>query len=206
MIKTYTAKTLDEVLKQACSDLNCSQEELIYEVTLEKKGLFSKKVEIKAYCFQTVIDFVQNYLKMILTDMNLELVEVEMNVQDGRIKANLNTDHNPILIGKGGAILRAINVIVKNAVLNTFKKRYEVDVDINNYKASRYEKVEKMAIRFARNVQRSHVDMKLDPLPADERKVMHQAISQMNYVRTQSVGEGKNRCLTIIYDENKKVK
>ena len=63
-----------------------------------------------------------------------------------------------------------------------------------------------MAIRFARNVQRSHVDMKLDPLPADERKVMHQAISQMNYVRTQSVGEGKNRCLTIIYDENKKVK
>ena len=179
---------------------------MIYEVTLEKKGLFSKKVEIKAYCFQTVIDFVQNYLKTILTDMNLELVEVEMNVQDGRIKANLNTDHNPILIGKGGAILRAINVIVKNAVLNTFKKRYEVDVDINNYKASRYEKVEKMAIRFARNVQRSHVDMKLDPLPADERKVMHQAISQMNYVRTQSVGEGKNRCLTIIYDENKKVK
>lgn len=206
MIKTYTAKTLYEVLKQACSDLNCSQEELIYEVTLEKKGLFSKKVEIKAYCFQTVIDFVQNYLKTILTDMNLELVEVEMNMQDGRIKANLNTDHNPILIGKGGAILRAINVIVKNAVLNTFKKRYEVDVDINNYKASRYEKVEKMAIRFARNVQRSHVDMKLDPLPADERKVMHQAISQMNYVRTQSVGEGKNRCLTIIYDENKKVK
>ena len=132
MIKTYTAKTLDEVLKQACSDLNCSQEELIYEVTLEKKGLFSKKVEIKAYCFQTVIDFVQNYLKTILTDMNLELVEVEMNVQDGRIKANLNTDHNPILIGKGGAILRAINVIVKNAVLNTFKKRYEVDVDISS--------------------------------------------------------------------------
>lgn len=97
-------------------------------------------------------------------------------------------------------------MIVKAAVQNTFNKRYEIDVDINNYKLERYQKVEKMAKRFARSVQKSRIDMKLDPLPADERKVMHQVISHMNYVRTQSVGEGKNRCLTIIYDENKKVK
>ncbi len=206
MIKTYTGKNLDEALNQACGDLNCTQDELVYEVTFEKKTLFSKKVEIQAYCLNTVIEFVKNYLNKIFMDMDLSLVEIEMNYQDGRIKANLNTDHNPLFIGKAGTILRAINMIVKSAVQNTFKKRYEVDVDINNYKADRYAKVEKMAKRFARNVQKSHVDIKLDPLPADERKVMHQVISQMNYVRTQSVGEGKDRCLTIIYDENKVVK
>lgn len=206
MIKTYTGKTLEEAMNSACSDLNCVQSDLVYEVTFEKKGLFSKKVEIKAYCLNTVIEFVRNYLNTIFTDMELSLIEIEMSFENDRIKANLNTDHNPLFIGKAGAILRAINVIVKNAVQNTFKKRYEVDVDINHYKADRYEKVEKMAKRFAKSVQKSHVDMKLDPLPADERKVMHQVISQMNYVRTQSVGEGRDRCLTIIYDENKKVK
>lgn len=206
MIKTYTAKTLEDVLNIASDDLKCSKEELIYEVTFEKKSLFSKKVEIQAYCLNTVIEFVEKYLTTILNDMELGLVEVKMSMNDDRIKADVNTDHNPLLIGKAGVILRSINMIVKNAAQNTFKKRYEIDVDINHYKADRYEKVKKMAKRFARSVQKSHVDMKLDPLPADERKVMHQVIAEMNYVRTQSVGEGKNRCLTIIYDENKKVK
>lgn len=206
MIKTYTGKVLDDVLNQAATDLNCQVNELEYEITLEKKGLFSKKVEIKAFCLNTVIEYVKNYLETVLNDMNLELVEVTMGYENGRIRANINSSNNPLLIGRSGVILRSLNMIVKAAVQNTFNKRYEVDVDINDYKLDRYHKVEKMAKRFARSVQKSRIDMKLDPLPADERKVMHQVISQMNYVRTQSVGEGKNRCLTIIYDENKKIK
>lgn len=206
MIKTYTAKVLEDALNNAASDLNCQVSDLQYEVTLEKKGLFSKKVEIKAYCLNTVINYVKQYIETVLNDMNLELVEVTMEYTNGRIRANVNTSNNPLLIGRSGIILRSFNMIVKAAVQNTFNKRYEVDVDINNYKLERYQKVEKMAKRFARSVQKSRIDMKLDPLPADERKVMHQVISHMNYVRTQSVGEGKNRCLTIIYDENKKVK
>lgn len=206
MIKTYTAKVLEDALNNAASDLNCQVSDLQYEITLEKKGLFSKKVEIKAYCLNTVIDYVKQYIETVLNDMNLELVEVTMEYTNGRIRANVNTSNNPLLIGRSGIILRSFNMIVKAAVQNTFNKRYEVDVDINNYKLERYQKVEKMAKRFARSVQKSRIDMKLDPLPADERKVMHQVISHMNYVRTQSVGEGKNRCLTIIYDENKKVK
>lgn len=206
MIKTYSGKILDDVLVQASTDMGCSIEDVKYEIIFEKKTLFSKKIEIKAYCFNTVIEFTKNYLSTILNDMELSLVEIETTVENNRIKLNVNTDHNPILIGKAGAILRSINVIVKNAVMNTFKKRYDVDVDINHYKSDRYDKVEKMAKRFARSVQKSHIDMKLDPLPADERKVMHQVISEMNFVRTQSVGEGRNRCLTIIYDEKKKIK
>lgn len=206
MIKTYTAKVLEDALNNAASDLNCQVSDLQYEVILEKKGLFSKKVEIKAYCLNTVINYVKQYIETVLNDMNLELVEVTMEYTNGRIRANVNTSNNPLLIGRSGIILRSFNMIVKAAVQNTFNKRYEIDVDINNYKLERYQKVEKMAKRFARSVQKSRIDMKLDPLPADERKVMHQVISQMNYVRTQSVGEGKNRCLTIIYDENKKVK
>ena len=61
-----------------------------------------------------------------------------------------------------------------------------------------------MAMRLGRNVQRNRVDVKLDPMPGDERKVIHQTLANMNYVRTESTGEGKNRYLTIIYDPNKK--
>ena len=110
------------------------------------------------------------------------------------------------LIGKGGVILAAFNTLVKTAVSNTFKKRIELSVDINGYRQDRYKKVASMAHRLGRSVQKNRVDVKLDPMPGDERKVIHQALANMNYVRTESSGEGRNRFLTIIYDPNKKKK
>ena len=121
MIKTYTAKVLEDALNNAASDLNCQVSDLQYEVILEKKGLFSKKVEIKAYCLNTVINYVKQYIETVLNDMNLELVEVTMEYTNGRIRANVNTSNNPLLIGRSGIILRSFNMIVKAAVQNTFQ-------------------------------------------------------------------------------------
>lgn len=53
--------------------------------------------------------------------------------------------------------------------------------------------------RFGKKVQHSKINMKLDPLPADERKVIHQVIAEMPHLATQSHGEGKNRYLEIYY-------
>ena len=205
MIETYAGKTREEAIKNACEALGCSEGELIYEVTLEKKSLFSKRVEISAYCLNTVVEFVKGYITKVLTELDFT-VSIEYTMEEGRMKFNIDTDNNSMLIGKNGTILRSIVSVVRAAVQHNFKERYEIDVDVNNYKSERYDKVAKMAKRFARQVQRTRVDMKLDPMPADERKVMHQVISNINYVRTESVGEGKNRYMTIIYDANKKVK
>ena len=172
-MKTYTAKTVEDAVNKACLDLGVTVDQLNYEVTLETKGLFSKKAEISCWT-------------------------VEM-VQDGRIYCNINTSNNSILIGKAGVILRAINLIVKNAVSTTFKKRLEVSVDINGYKEERYKKVASMARRFGKTVLRTKADLKLDPMPADERKVMHQEIAKMDHLKTESKGEGKNRYMTISY-------
>ena len=57
-------------------------------------------------------------------------------------------------------------------------------------------KVASMARRFGKTVLRTKADLKLDPMPADERKVMHQEIAKMDHLKTESKGEGKNR----IYD------
>ena len=199
----YTAKTLDDALQQAANDMQVAKEEVIYTVVYEKKTLFTKRVEIEAYCMKTIQDFIVNYVQTILSDMGFEN-EVVTRYEEGRIYVDINSDNNSILIGKGGVILRAINTLVKTAVSNTYKRRVDLTVDINGYKQDRYKKVASMAMRLGRNVQRHRVDVKLDPMPGDERKVIHQTLANMNYVRTESTGEGKNRYLTIIYDPNKK--
>lgn len=197
-MKTYTAKTVEDAVNKACLDLGVTVDQLNYEVTLETKGLFSKKAEISCWTVEMVQEYIESFIRKILTDMEFE-VETISYVQDGRIYCNINTSNNSILIGKAGVILRAINLIVKNAVSTTFKKRLEVSVDINGYKEERYKKVASMARSFGKTVLRTKADLKLDPMPADERKVMHQEIAKMDHLKTESKGEGKNRYMTISY-------
>lgn len=197
-MKQYSAKTENEAVVLACQDLGVAIQDLTYRVTFEKKGLFSKKVEISCYTTPMVQEYIENYIQKIIKNMEFE-VETVSYVQDKRIYCNINSNNNSILIGKNGVILRALNFIVKNAVNTKFKKRIEISIDINGYKEDRYKKVASMAKRFGKTVLRTKIDMKLDPMPADERKVIHQVISEMAHLKTQSQGEGKNRHMIISY-------
>jgi len=198
-MKTYEAKTLEEVIQLACQDLGVTPDQLTYEIIEEKKGLFSKKVIIECYTQDIVREYLEEFVRKTLTNMEFE-VETISYIQNDRIYCNVNTNNNSILIGKNGVILRALNLIAKNAVNNTFKKRIELSIDINGYKESRYKKMASMAKRIGKQVLRSKVAVKLDPLPADERKVIHQVIADMDsHLKTESKGEGKNRFITISY-------
>ena len=198
-MKTYEGKTLDDVIQHACQDLGITPDELTYEIIEEKKGLFSKKVVIECYCQSMVQEYLENFVRKTLTNMEFQ-VETVSYTQDGRIYCNINTDNNSILIGKGGVILRAFNLIVRQAVQNEFKKRFEISLDINGYRETRYKKVSAMAKRLGKQVLKTKIAVKLDPLPADERKVVHQTIADFNKnLKTESQGEGKDRFTTISY-------
>ena len=198
-MKTYEGKTLDDVIQHACQDLGITPDELTYEIIEEKKGLFSKKVVIECYCESIVQEYLESFVRKTLTNMGFQ-VETVSYIQDGRIYCNINTDNNSILIGKGGVILRAFNLIARQAVQNEFKKRFEISLDINGYRETRYKKVSAMAKRLGKQVLRTKIAVKLDPLPADERKVVHQTIADFNkHLKTESQGEGKDRFTTISY-------
>lgn len=200
MLKRFTAKTVQDAINLACQDLGVTVEDLNYEVISETKTFFTKKAEIECYTIAMVQEYIENYVKRFISEMGFE-VETVSYLQDGRIYCNINTSNNSILIGKAGVILRAINFIVKNAVSITYKKRIELSVDINGYKEERYKKVASMARKLGKQVLRTKADIKLDPMPADERKVMHQELSKYEHVKTQSHGEGKNRHMVISYVE-----
>lgn len=197
-MKRYTAKTVQDAINLACQDLGVTIDELNYEVISETKSFFSKKAEIECYTTEMVQEYIENYIRRFISEMGFE-IETVSYLQDDRIYCNINTSNNSILIGKAGVILRAINFIVKNAVSTTFKKRIEVSVDINGYKEDRYKKVASMAKRFGKQVLRTKAEIKLDPMPADERKVMHQELSHFDHIKTESHGEGKNRHMVISY-------
>lgn len=198
MKKKYTGKTKEEALTNAANDLNVDISEIKYQVTNEINGLFKKRVDIECYTIDMVLEYAQSYIKKIINDLDFE-IEIAAFYQDGRIYLNINTSNNSILIGKNGIILRALNLVVRNSINNVYNEKIQLNLDINGYKENRYKKVTAMAKRFAKSVLRTKTTYKLDPLPADERRVIHQVISEYENLATESIGEGKNRYITIKY-------
>jgi spoIIIJ-associated protein len=203
-MKRYSGKTLDECLAQATKDLGVAAETLRYTKTEEKTGFLGMgtTVTIEVTGPEDIVAFVQNYLETYFKNIELDVNVMVKQEEDG-FSVMLDAENNAILIGKAGQTLQSINTVVRGAVNSHFKGKYNVLIDINNYKQDRYEKVKALADRIARSVLRSKTTATLDPLPNDERKVIHQYLSEMPHIRTVSIGEGNQRRLKIVYDKNK---
>ena len=101
--------------------------------------------------------------------------------------------------GRGGKTLQALNELTKLAVSNKFKRRYRILLDVGGYKEEKYDKVVSIAKREANRVLRSKVDAQLDPMTPDERRMVHNALSGMEHIKTESIGEGSDRAICIKY-------
>jgi spoIIIJ-associated protein len=203
-MKKYSGKNLDDVLSNVAREKGVNVEDLTYFVTEEKAGFlgFGSSVTAEVYALSDVREFLKDYLVRFFTTLEIE-VEVDVQQEKDTFQIMLNAENNAILIGKNGQTLTAMNTVVRSAVNSAFRRRFNVLIDINNYKVDRYDKVKMIAARVARTVQRTKISATLDPMPNDERKVVHQYLGEMKNIRTESEGEGINRRLRIHFDRNK---
>ena len=199
-MKTFVGKTQNDALALAAASLNVPVENIYVDSVSENKGLFGriKSVEVTCYTDAMVVEFVVDYLKKIIEKMGID-VELTPTFTDGLIRIKLSTNHNSILIGKDGETLQALNEVCRNAANATFKKRIRILLDINDYKKDKYSKLISIAKREAIKVSKTKVTASLSPMSADERRAIHNALVSFKNVRTVSVGEGKERHITIEY-------
>lgn len=200
-MKLYEAKTLEIALQEASEDYGVPVEEIIYEFVEEKKRLFRKTIVINVFEVSDIVEYLTNYLRSIIGAFDIE-AKVTPSLEGSLIRLEMDTNHNSILIGKNGRTLAAINQLVKLAATTRFKRRVRVLVDINDYKNQRYSKVISIAKRVAREVRKTKIDVTLDPMVADERRAVHNALSNYTNIATESVGERNDRRIVVKYVEN----
>ncbi len=201
-METYTGKNVQEALEKASNETGVAVKDLIYIDNGKTVGIFSKKVQIEVYDLSDVIRYAEDYLLNVTDALGIES-SVKSKLDDDVIRITLDSTHNPILIGKNGVTLQALNELTKLATNNHFHKRFRVLIDINGYKDNKYSKLERLARKTAKDVQRSKTTYTFDPMPADERRAIHNALNGWRNVRTESIGEGSHRQVQIIYVESK---
>lgn len=206
-VKVYTGKNLDDLLKSVAAEKGVAVEELTYTVKEEKAGFLGigGKVEAEVYCSKDIEAFLKAYLERFFENIEMQ-AEVTVENDDGFYRIQINAENNAVLIGKNGTALQSLNTIVKAAASSEFRKRVGVLIDINGYKQEKYHKVCALAMRVAKDVRRTKTDAILDPMPADERKAIHNHLADMDCITTESEGEGNHRRLKIVYTPDKKKK
>ena len=206
-VKVYAGKNLDDLLKSVAAEKGVAVEELTYTVKEEKAGFLGigGKVEAEVYCSKDIEAFLKAYLERFFENIEMQ-AEVTVENDDGFYRIQINAENNAVLIGKNGTALQSLNTIVKAAASSEFRKRVGVLIDINGYKQEKYHKVCALAMRVAKDVRRTKTDAIMDPMPADERKAIHNHLADMDCITTESEGEGNHRRLKIMYTPDKKKK
>ena len=197
-MKSYLGKTVEEALEIAAQEAGVPVEKLIYSVSDKKKGLFSKKVIVDVYDLSDIIQYAEDYVLGVIDSLGIEST-VNSRLDDDIIRITIDSTHNPILIGKSGKTLQALIELVKLATSNRFHTRFRILLDINGYKDNKYDRIARLARRCAHEVQKTKTTYNFDPMPADERRAIHNACSGMPHIRTESSGEGTHRQVHIIY-------
>ena len=208
-MKEYEGKTLQDVLEKASEDLNVPVEKLQYQIIEEKKGLIIKKCIISVLetsdLTEGAIKDGEEFLKNLLKQMGIEIEVQSSSTPEGLIKMSISVDPEnkkrfvPLIIGKKGKTLGSINNILKLFLSNKYKRKVKVLLDVQGYKMTKYNKIITQANKLADEVERSHADITMDSMSADERRQIHNSLASRPNIKTESIGEEPNRCIVIHY-------
>jgi spoIIIJ-associated protein len=102
------------------------------------------------------------------------------------------------LIGRRGETLAAFQHIVRLVVGRRVGGRFNLVIDVNGYKRQRERSLRRLAQRMAEKAVRTGRTVRLEPMPAYERRIVHLTLRDHPDVTTESVGEGRRRRVTII--------
>ncbi len=193
----FEAKTDEEALEYASNELKIEKDKITLEVLEETKGLFGigRKALYKAsYEFDLVSD-VKKYIDNILSGMGIEY-QLECRCNDDEINFAIESSDNPLLIGKDGKCLDALLTLLK-VYISKIADGMMVGLDIGGYRANRKRQLEVLATKTAKEVAKTKIEVKLKPMNAYERKIIHEKLADWRDVYTESEGEGMDRALVI---------
>ncbi len=102
------------------------------------------------------------------------------------------------LIGRRGETLDSLQYLTRMLVAKELGHYVNLVIDVQGYKAHRVQTLQQLAQRMAERVATTHKPAALEPMPPNERRIIHLTLRDHPEVRTESVGNGDNRKVTII--------
>lgn len=145
-----------------------------------------------------VADTAVESIQTILTYFGVEGSSIEEYEGDeGEIILDVVGGDLAMLIGRHGRTLDALQAVVSAITNRTLGFRHPVIVDVEGYRHRRRQKIEDVARRAADRSARQHIPVRLRPMTAYERRIVHVALRDDRRVVTASEGEEPFRMVVV---------
>lgn len=190
-------KVVEEVLEEIYAENNLTKEEIIYKVINKKGKLFKgSSYEVIVYPKSSLNEEIKEFLNNVVVNLGLE-VNFEVSSNEERTTIKMYSSNNPILIGRNGQTLRALEELVRQMLQSKYEIRYKISLDVENYKSKKEKNLERMVKKLAKEVVTTKVEIKLDNMSSYERRIVHNALTNFKGIKTESEGEEPNRHVVI---------
>lgn len=190
-------KETELVLEEILTENNLTKDEIVYTSHDKKGKLFQGNLkEVTVYKKTDINDAIKEFLKEIIENMGLE-VSFETTTKDERTTIKMYSNNNPIIIGKNGHTLKALETLAKQKIQNDTGIFYKINLDVSNYKEKIQKSIERLAKNTAREVAKTKIPVALDNMTSYERRIVHNVLTDFKGVKTESEGEEPNRHVVI---------
>ena len=206
MIET-TAKTPEEAIEIALKELDVERPDVEIDVVSKGKtgilGIGGEPAKVRVTVLDkppdavvATTDILHSLISLMDVSATVTLVDAEREDVGGPV-FDIDGDDSGLLIGRRGETLRALQFLVSFIASRRLGDRVNLFVDVSGYQERRYETLRSLAERNARRVASSGREIILEPMPPNERRIVHMALADDPEVNTVSDGVGDGRRVVI---------
>lgn len=146
------------------------------------------------------VDILRDLLRLMSTDATVTAYPPRSAIdRAGQVAAILNVEGEDlgVLIGRRGDTLSALQYMLNLMLSRQVKAHNQISVDVEGYRRRREDSLQGLARRIASRVRQTHESMTLEPMPPNERRIIHITLADDPDVMTVSIGEGEDRKVAI---------
>lgn len=198
---TVSGKTVEEAISQGLEKLEAAKDDVnIHIIEEAQKGFFGllggKPAVVELVRKPDPVKEGLNFLRETIDKMGVA-ASVEKEEREEGLYFNITGKEIGVLIGKRGQTLDSLQYLV-NLVANKQSESYlRIHLDAEGYRGRRKEALEVLAHRLAKKSLRTKQEVRLEPMNAHERKIIHTALQNDSSVKTYSDGQEPNRRIVI---------
>ncbi|SHH16409.1 spoIIIJ-associated protein [Thermosyntropha lipolytica DSM 11003] len=194
-------KTIDEAIKAALDELNCSIDDVTVEVLEEPSkgllGLVKKPALVRVTLKAKPEKEASSLVKEILQKMGLDCQVESAQFSGDTVRINLSGKDMGLVIGHKGETLDALQFIVGLMLNKKREEKIRVVIDVENYRKKKEESLEALALRLSDKVKKTKKQIIMRPMTSQERRIIHTALQGDPLITTYSLGEEPNRKVVI---------
>ena len=146
-------------------------------------------------------EVIKSIIENIFNHTACTISKYEISNEDGMLWCMIETPDSRFMIGREGETLRSLNHLVRKiAEKETGTEEISnIFIDINGYQKKRFDSLKNIAHMMAERAKYFKSNIEIEPMPANERRIIHMFLEKIPDIKTESEGYGPSRRVIIKY-------